>query len=334
MKDKSLPQPVPGEQTTEPLSGAERLVDSLRPYGAFIALGVALLFLAFIAVAWSIKVRFDQQERPWMALNQKIAEFGLTGNTSGLKEVAEDFPDGAAGLWGLQLAGDLDLRNGNAQLPVDRTAGIKLIEKARDTLKKIVDAPAASKSTMLQRCSTFSLAYAYESLGDFENAKKIYQQIVDSTPQSALADPARRGIVRSSDPAYAIVYAKFKDWVDPMADAPGPAVPSRPDISFPDVNAPAVPTGGGGEFGEATKTSADAKPLVGQPDAAPEIVPESPKPAADQPESGDAPQEVAPSAAEPAVTPTTEPAAAPAKEAGSELPKDDAPSSEPKSDGQ
>ncbi len=228
------------------MSIAEQWVEKLAPYGSMIALGIATMFLAFIGITYFVKANFQAKELEWRQLNTSITEVGISGNTDSLKQVAEDFPESKAGLWALQLAGDYDLRTGLSQLSYDREGGLKLIKKARDSLQTVVDASDESKSTMLQRRSTFSLAYANESLGEFEKAKALYQQLIDAAPDTAFAQPAKRGVERTSDSAYVALFDKFTKWEDILGDAPGPMIPERPDISFPSLG---EKTGGGGDFG-------------------------------------------------------------------------------------
>jgi tetratricopeptide (TPR) repeat protein len=83
--------------------------------------------------------------------------------------------------------------------------------------------------------STFSLAYAHESLGEFEEARKLYQQLVEQAPDSAFGQAAQRGLHRCTDPSFAIVYDRFKEWEDPFAVAPGETPSEKPDISFPEI---------------------------------------------------------------------------------------------------
>lgn len=228
------------------LTAAEKLVEKLSPYGSMIALGIALLFLAFIAIAYFIKAGYIAKEREWQQLNASITEVGISGNTNSLKRVAEEYPESKAGLWALQLAGDYDLRTGLSQMTYDREGGMQLINKATESLQKVVDAPADIKSPMLQRRSTFSLAYALESVGEFGKANELYKQLVESAPDAAFAEPARRGVERTSDETYAALFEKFQKWEDILGDAPGPMIPERPDISFPSLG---ETTGGGGDFG-------------------------------------------------------------------------------------
>jgi tetratricopeptide (TPR) repeat protein len=249
MKQKSLKTTQTAEEPSE-LSFAEQWVEKLTPHASQIALGIAVAFLAFIGIVYLINSSISKKESQWRQLNFSVTEVGISGNTSSLKQVAEQFPEGRAGKWALQLAGDYDLRSGLRQLSYDREGGLKLIEKARDTLQELYDAPASQKTTMLQRRSTYALAYAQESLGNFDQAKKLYQELVDAAPDSAFAEPAKRGLARASDQTYAELFTKFTDYDDPLSgDAPGPAVPSKPDISFPDIDAPSNELSGGGDFG-------------------------------------------------------------------------------------
>jgi tetratricopeptide (TPR) repeat protein len=233
--EKSLPSKLPVVETNVETTFADRLLESVKPHANLILLGLAAIFLLFIALAWMMQSRARVAEGEWMSLNQAFAIANMTGNTSTIREVAEDYPDGIAGLWGLMLAGDYELRRGLEALPTNQTEGIREIERAKNTLKKIVDAPASRKTPLLQVRSTFSLAYAYESLGDFENAQSLYKQIVDQAPDSAFAQAAKRGLDRSTNPAFVTVFERFKEWQDPYAVAPGELPSEKPEISFPEI---------------------------------------------------------------------------------------------------
>ncbi len=235
-KDKPLSHKLPVVDHHDDLNPAEQLLEKIKPHANLIMLGLLALFLLFIAIAWMLKSRSDLAEGEWLHLNRQIGTFERTGNLSNIKAVIEDYPEGKAGLWGLQLAGDFELRQGISKLASDKTEGLKEIEKAKNTLKKVVDAPAKQKTTMLQVRSTLSLAYAYESLGELGEAKQLYQQIVDKAPDSAFGKTASRGLERTSNPAYAVIYEKFKNWEDPFAIAPGAESDKKPDISFPDLD--------------------------------------------------------------------------------------------------
>lgn len=234
-KDKSIPSQLPVVDQGVESSFGDRLLESIRPHLNLILLSIAALVLLFVALAWMLQTRQQAAESEWMTFNQQLSLLSLTGNTSGIKEISEEFPNGSAGLWGLMLAGHFELDQGLRKLGSDRTEGIREIEKAKKTLKRVVDAPAAQKSSLLQVRSTFSLAYAEESLGEFENAKTLYQQLVDQAPDSAFGNAAKRGLMRCSDPKFAKVYETFKNWEDPFAVAPGAPTTPKQDISFPEL---------------------------------------------------------------------------------------------------
>ena len=235
---KNLPNPnrnLPAVDLDHEKDSLEKFIDSVKPYANLIGLGLLALFLLFLAIIWMMKVRSDLEEGKWITLSRQMGVFTQTSNTSSLKEVAEQFPDSSAGFWALQVAGDFDLRSGILELARDRQAGFREINKAKDTLKKLVDVDPVLKSPLLQQMSLSSLAYAHESLGEFDEAERLYRQLVESVPDTAFGQRAAEGLARVTDSSFHAVYQKFKDWEDPLSIAPGPAITPSPDISFPDV---------------------------------------------------------------------------------------------------
>lgn len=234
--NKSVPAKLPVVNKDVETTFGDRLLETIKPHTNLIMLGAVALFLLFIAIAWMFQSRARVVEGEWLSLNQALAVANMTGSAGTIKEVAEEYPDGVAGLWGLQMAGDFELRQGLQEIAKNRTEGMRTLEKARNTLKKVVEAPNSRKSTMLQVRSTFSLAYAHESLGEFDEARKLYQMLVEQAPESAFGQAAERGLSRCNDPGFAAVYDRFKQWEDPFAVAPGEPTTEKPDISFPDIS--------------------------------------------------------------------------------------------------
>lgn len=225
----------------------ETKLGHLKPYGSQIALGAAVIFAAFLGIAYFINHRETVYADQWRELNLANTDHRLSGNTTRLMNVAEDYPNQKAGMWSLQLAGDDDLRNGISQLTYDRENGFKVIQRAKENLKKVVDAPNDLKSTDLQRRSLFSLAYACESLGEFDEAKQYYKKLVDEASGSPFSEPAARGLQRCESPEMVALYDTFKNWKDLPDEAPGPLVPNIPNIDFPDIdsNSTEAPQSGG-----------------------------------------------------------------------------------------
>ena len=211
-----------------------------------------LIFAAFVGIAYFINHRETVYADQWRELNLANTDHRLSQNTTRLMNVAEDYPNQKAGMWSLQIAGDFDLRNGISQLSYDRENGFNVIKRAKENLQKVVDAPNAIKSTDLQRRSLFSLAYACESLGEFDEAKQHYQKLVDEAPESAFAEPAIRGLRRCENSDMIALYDTFKNWKDLADEAPGPNVPKIPNIDFPDIDSAATdaPQSGGNFDGD------------------------------------------------------------------------------------
>lgn len=266
-QNKRMSSRLPVAEPPPELTGAEKLFEQVKPHLATITLAVVAGLLGFIVIAFIMRNRFDQNAMQWRELNNASAIALRTNQVEPLKQVAENNPETKAGLWALQMAGDQQLRMGLEQLNTDRDAGLALIRKSKESFETVVDASASVKTTMLQRRSQFSLAYACESLGEFEEAKILYQELVDQAPDSAFAEPARRAIARCSNEDYAKLYTKFTEFV-PVEEspAPGPALPERPSITdFPEVDLPpgqkppteSTPTEGGTTEKPADKPAAD-----------------------------------------------------------------------------
>ena len=150
---------------------------------------------------------------------------------------------------------------GLEQLANDRVNGMKTIERAKETLEKIVDGEGISD--MLAQRSRFTLARACESTGDFSNAKKHFGLLIEKFPESAFADAAKRAIARVEDPKITEAFTSFTEWED-SGVAPGPAggLPDAPSLdlggAFDGVDVPVIqPNSGGG----ALETGAGDTPM-------------------------------------------------------------------------
>ncbi len=205
-----------------------------------IILAVVACVLGFIVIAFIMRTQFDQKALQWRELSNASIAANVSGDVDALKQVAANNPDTTAGYWAMLLAGDQQLRMGLGELATDRDAGFAMIRKAKETLQSLVDAPEPGKTTMIKHRSEFALAYACESLGEFEEAKKLYEEFVEAAPESALAESAQRGIGRCSNKDYAELYVKFQNYeAQVIGDAPGPPIPDRPRIGdFPEVDLP------------------------------------------------------------------------------------------------
>ena len=249
-KPTEVEVPVDGEAQDE-MSAGEKFMLASKPYWPHILLGVlSLIFASVLWTAWG-NLRRENASEQWRELSNAITQANLTNDTSSLKEMGGKYIGEAGGNWALQMAGNIEVNRGIDLLTKDRPGGVKLIELGIESLQKVVDAPATSKSPMLQRRSLFMLAYGKEALGKFEEAKASYETLLDAAPDSPFTDVTRRGLARVSNPELTALYDKFRSWEEATDVAPGALVPEKPQLPDPDTFKlqGASTTFGGGDFG-------------------------------------------------------------------------------------
>ncbi len=201
----------------------------LKPYVGTIVLGfLALLLLAIMGGYWMALMR-NSASQPWADLQMARVSFEQDMQTSHFDSVIERHPNTLASLWALQQQGDLDLRIGLSKLVSDRDAALKQIERARKSLEKIQES-TLKKPDLLTERSLFSLAYACESLGDFDQARSIYKRLIEEMPDAPFVANARTAVQRLENPELLTAFTKFKT----VGTAPGISLPPIPDISFPE----------------------------------------------------------------------------------------------------
>ena len=241
------------EDAEEEFTAGEKLLLASKPYWAHILLGLLCFILA--TVLWSTwnNMSQDSASQPWRDLQNAVTQASLTSDVSALKEMASNYQGTAASHWALLMAGDNEINRGVRLLATDRIGGAKLIETGIGTVETVVNAPASSKTPMLQRRSTFMLAQGNEAIGKFEVAKKHYQALLDEAPDCPFADPCSRGVSRCSNKDLAAVYTNFRDWKEATEVAPGPLVPDAPQLNIDEIQLPEGEPNtfdvGGGDFG-------------------------------------------------------------------------------------
>ncbi len=231
----------PEEETEEEvLTFGDKLLHAVTPHLTTIIFAMIAGFLGFAAIAFIIRGQSDKKAMEWRELSNATSIANRTGEISGWKQVAETYPEATAGLWASQMAGDQQLRMGLEQITYNRDSGMGMIKKSKEFFQSVLDGPATAQTPMLKQASHFSMAYAHESLGEFAEAKVLYDKLLSDAPDSAFAEHARRGSARSGSEDYVVLYDKFDTWdEDVIGTAPGPQVPERPSIDFPEVDLPA-----------------------------------------------------------------------------------------------
>jgi hypothetical protein len=242
---KSEETVVESFQSEEEISGADQFLENIKPYLGTIGLVVVAVVLAMIALAVYRSANFQTQAIRWTELNQAASIGTTTGNIGDLSRVAEENADNTAGLVASLYAARIQLRNGAAQLGVDRDAGLELIQQAKRNLVAIVEAKDQLKTPMLTQQSLYYLGYANESLGEFEEAKANYTELVESFPESPLKDDTERALKRCT-PEFAALYKVFEKFeAEVIGDAPGPGLtdPDRPSSAISEFDDLELPTG-------------------------------------------------------------------------------------------
>jgi len=208
---------------------ANKKFGDYKPYTGTILLGVLALILVAIVAGYWLSLRMNSKSQPWQDLQFAMASHQNDRQTSHFELVSERHPNTMASLWALQLAGDADLRMGLARMVTERESALKQIERGLRSLEKIQES-TLDRPDLLKERSLFSLGYAYESLGNFDDAKKIYARLVSEMPEAPMTNLAKEGLARLDNPAFVAAFDKFKS----VGTAPDMVLPPIPDISFPD----------------------------------------------------------------------------------------------------
>jgi len=240
VKQEDIEEVLADPSAEDEMTAGEKFLLASKPYWAHVALAVLSVILA--SVLWSTwrDMNTESASQPWRDLNTAMTQASFSGgnDVTSLKEMASENEGKAAAHWALLMAGDREVNRGVGMLARDRVGGLKLIGKGVESLQTVVDAPAASKTPMLQRRSTFMLGYAKEALGEFDAAKGLYQSLLDAAPESPYADVCSRGVARCSNTELAAVYDTFRNWEEATDVAPGPLVPDAPKLNIDEIKLP------------------------------------------------------------------------------------------------
>ena len=240
-KPKNTPKPsvlpVVDEAPVEELTGTEKFIESMAPHA--LTLGLLAVAAVLAVIAWGVyrSTSLSGQSGKWQEFSQSQFIDSRTGDTENLDSVAESYPDSNVGVMSSLVSGDIQLRTGLRQLATNREKAILAIQKAKSSFQAVVDADDMLKTKMIDQRAQYCLAYAHESLGKMDEAKKLYKEFSDSNPDAALADSARRGLERCSDDKYASLYQTFTNYEEEViGEAPGPSIPEKEALgSFPKI---------------------------------------------------------------------------------------------------
>ncbi|MDX1927685.1 MAG: hypothetical protein SFV81_14280 [Pirellulaceae bacterium] len=197
-------------------------IEKVQPFAQYIVGGVVIA--ALLAVGWGVYTSFAKKNAAaawteyYFTLN--------TGDAESFKAIAADHPGSAAAIWAEQTAGDEYLADGIDALYKDRGQGVELLKKAIDSYETVKN---KSQNAELRTRAELGLAQAYESLGEIDKAKTLYQQVISAGLQPAITTVATNRVEFLNSQAGKDFYA----WFDKLK--PTPALPPKMpgDLSVP-----------------------------------------------------------------------------------------------------
>ncbi len=260
-------------EKNEILEWADKKFGKLKPHLKTIGLGLMALLVAIFGFLFVRNMQSNTYAQQWQSLYLATTNLWRTSSTESLNNIAEIEPDSVAGVWAMQLAGDAQMSQGLAKLVTDRNAALKNFGNARNLYQKINDSKAKKSPMLLQR-SLFGLAYACESLGEFDAAKDHYMKLVESVSDSPFANQANRALDRLANPEIREVWEQFKT----TGVAPASGLGENPDdISFPESGLGAGESGNTLEVPMKTPESTPPATKDGEGDQKPTSTGDEPK---------------------------------------------------------
>jgi hypothetical protein len=239
----------------------QQKLEEWKPYAPIIFTVIALVIIGIGGGIWWVQNQKQKRALQWTELGEAIRQSERTeGTTTPLTEFAKNNPDSDAAMWAYFVAGDMEIRNGVTRPASQKEDSKKNFESAKEHLLKVVSSDR-KLDKMLRRRATYALAYAHESLGEFEDAKKLYDQLIDEGQESPYYAEASRGASRATRLDVRQFYEKYVSWEPNTGDAPGDALPEMPNIDFPEMTQ--TPSSAGGQF-DPTKTFDNAPKPPGQ----------------------------------------------------------------------
>jgi tetratricopeptide (TPR) repeat protein len=253
-------------EKNELLEWCQKKFGFLKPHFSKILMGIVFLGVVIFGLVYYSEMQKSIKDSQWQQLYLAMNnQFAVPGDTS-FSMMAENDPEAPASMWALQMAGDQQLRDGLSKFIGDRAAALKEIEKARKSYETVVNSKV-DLSSMLRQRATYGLAYALESLGKFDEAKKYYAELLESAPKGMFAKACDRALDRLAQPDLLKIWEEYKT----VGTAPSAPLGELPDdISFPDLTAPAAGTDSGepskGDGAESTdaESKSDASDGDGQ----------------------------------------------------------------------
>lgn len=224
-------------QNNDLLEWAGKYVKEVEPHSKKIV-GVAIV----VAVGL-LAMMFMRQRAKASAEVSWTSYFAAVGQSDveGLYEVAKKYPRTEAGAWAMQSAADINLATGTVNMYTDRAEALERLKSAQTDYEK---AQGRAETNLLKQRSMMGLAQTHEALNEFEQAEGIYNGVIDSWPDTAIAKLAGDRLAVLTNPETKEFYNWFMEQkIAPPADPLGgmqikaPSIyddlPGDPKLSLP-----------------------------------------------------------------------------------------------------
>ncbi len=284
----------------------------IGPY-AKVLLGVALLAGAIgLGIGYVTSKRTESEQAAWTAYYDAVD----TGDMAKLADVMTNHPSSVAAKWAALSSGDVRLGTGLRELFNDRDKAKTELTAAREAYDSTLK--IAAGDAMLDPRARFGLAQSLEALGELDQAKETYNQIVSRWGDTSIANLAKNRLDQLARPQTQQWYTWFAEQKpvkrpldDPSLFQDLPNLPEKPDLNVPQ---PGQLLPGDGDA-PATQDSSDLPTVTDPATEAPASetpaveAPAAETPAAEAP-AAEVPATEAPAAEAPAAeAPSTEPPA-------------------------
>ena len=222
-------------------------LEKIKPYVAKIGIAIAILAAASIGFYWWMSTVSAGKAESWAAKIFASQVVDVERDPKALESVWKQH-EPPASFWAMLDAGYFEMAEGNDAYIKDNSSARTQLKSAKEKFQQILE-DADSKYVQLRLKARYLLAYAHESLGEFDDAKSEYQAVLDADDNDSLSELAQMGLDRVTDPKAVEMFEKYVSWEPSVAPADVPNV-QRPDISFPDqlLDSVGAQPGGGGAF--------------------------------------------------------------------------------------
>ena len=213
-------------------------LDKFMPYWQYVAAAAVILFTVYFVTMFVINSQRKAEELGWSTFFS--AKAGRSADA--LDELAATQGDSPVAVWAQESAAQARLTEACAAVHRDRAAAKEGFQSALTGFQSVL---SASPDTLLAQRASWGVAQAHEGLNDLASAKQAYQKLVDTWPESALAEKAKDRLEQLDDPQTQEFYQWFYAQEPPKPKASagiappslpslGDDVPTEPNFEVPD----------------------------------------------------------------------------------------------------